>query len=63
MMEKLDKFAIRVYNWIIINVLATIAYLIILICYPFIEGDDKKLPPLEDIKDDIRRLGGLKGGD
>jgi hypothetical protein len=63
MMEKLDKFAIKVYNWIIINILASIVYLIIIIAYPFVDAEDKKLPSLDDIKDDIKRFGGLKDGD
>jgi hypothetical protein len=63
MMEKLDKFAIRVYNWIIINFIAAIVYLVIIVAYPFIDSELKKIPPLDDIKEDIKKFGGLKDGD
>lgn len=60
MMEKLDKFAIKVFNWIIINTFGIMLYLIILITYPFIDSVDKSLPSFENIKDEVRELGGLK---
>ena len=60
MMEKFDKFAIKVFNWIVINTIGITLYLIILITYPLIDSDDKSLPSFENIKDEIRELGGLK---
>jgi len=64
MMEKLDKFAVNVYNWIIVNTIAIVIYLVLIVLNIFgnsISGEPfYPMPSFNSIKDAIKEYGGIK---
>jgi hypothetical protein len=56
MVNKLDAFAIRVFNWIIIATLATVLFIILNLLYPI----TRQKISFDSLKENIKIFGGLK---